>query len=234
MQREVQTNWNHISWEYEQWRFKSSAGALLDKESRELLENKLHTIEWDIQDLEEAVQAAKRDPARYKLKTAQVSARERFVQQMIRNIQSVQSALQASVEEDANSTTEYTGKREELFDGAVETARKEEMRQANNAFIDDQILEQERVVQEQDEDLGHLASAVERIGLMGHDMHQELAEQGQLLDELGDDMYSAQHRMANVRDKLHRFIAETGSRQFCTIVGLFITFLVLTVLVATT
>lgn len=234
VQREVQTNWDSISWEYEQWRVKTSSGALPNKASRELLENKLHTIEWDIQDLQEAVSAAKRDPARYQLKPAQISTRERFVQQMMRNIQSVQSALQASNEKAADTTTKYAGRREELFDGVVETARKEEMRQANDAFIDDQILEQERIVQEQDHDLGHLASAVERIGLMGHDMHQELAEQGQLLDELGDDMDNAQHRMANVRGKLDRFIAETGPRQFCTIVGLFITFLILTVLVATT
>lgn len=234
VQREVQASWDVISWEYEQWKVKTTSGVLPNNASRDLLENKLHTIEWDIQDLQEAVHVAKQDPARFRLQPTQISARERFVQQMTRNIHSVQSALQAYGGGDPKVTTKYAGRREELFDGALETGRKGEMLQANDAFIDDQILQQERIIQEQDEGLDHLASAVERIGLMGHDMHQELAEQGQLLDQLGDDMDNAQHRMANVREKLDRFIAETGPKQFCTILGLSITFLVLTVLVATT
>lgn len=86
----------------------------------------------------------------------------------------------------------------------------------------------------QDEDLGHLAQAVERIGLMGEGMHDELAEQGLMLDELGGELHDTRSRMAKVREKLEGVMAETGPRQFCTIVWLCVTFLVLTVLVVVT
>lgn len=89
-------------------------------------------------------------------------------------------------------------------------------------------------MEQQDGDLDDLAIAVERIGVMGRDMHQELAEQGQLLDHLGQEFDDTRSRMATVHQKLDKFIAETGPRQFCTIVGLFLTFIVLTFLLVVT
>lgn len=213
VQKEVQGTWDAIALEFDQWNLRSSSGP---SPSRDFIENKLHTLEWDLQDLQEAVRVAKQNPSRFKLSPSQVSVRERFVSSMSLNVRKVRAALN-------------DGGRDELLG-----KREEEARQANDSFIEDQTRQQEQILDEQDEDLGHLADAVERIGLMGHDMHQELAEQGQLLDELGGELEDTRSRMSKVRQKLDAFMAEAGPRQFCTIVWLCVTFLVLTILVVTT
>lgn len=213
VQKEVQATWDTISSELDRWSHHESARAA---ESRTFLENKLHSLEWDLQEMQQAVIVAKQDPSRFKLTIAQVSARERFVSNMSDNARRVRDGLSV------NGRRELIGK------------RAEEVRLANESFIDDQTRQQDQIMEQQDEDLGHLAEAVERIGLMGHDMHQELEEQGQLLDELGSELDDTRTRMAKVRQKLEEFMAETGPRQFCTIVWLCVTFLVLTILVVVT
>lgn len=227
VQKEVQTTWDVISDEYQ---------ALIagDKDSDgEVLRNKLHTLEWDIQDLEETVRIAKENPAKFKLSPSQVSIRERFVSEMAQKAQRMHATLAASSNPHAQGRASGAD-REVLLELGTQTAEQKEARGANDDFIHNEVQQQERIMEQQDEDLDHLASAVERIGLMGHEMHEELAEHGQLLDGLADDMDNTRSRMANVRERLDRFIAETGPKQFCTIVGLSVTLLILTFLVATT
>lgn len=213
VQKEVQGTWDAISLEFDRWNLRSSNRSVA---SRDFFENKVHALEWDLQDMQEAVRVAKQDPSRFRLTPSQVSARERFVSNMSLNVRKVRDALSG-------------GGRDELLG-----KRAEETRLANDSFIVDQTRQQDQIMEQQDEDLGHLADAVERIGFMGHGMHQELEEQGQLLDELGGELDHTRTRMAKVREKLDVFMAETGPRQFCTIIWLCITFLVLTILVVVT
>lgn len=113
-------------------------------------------------------------------------------------------------------------------------SRREDARLADEAFIGDEREQQELLIQQQDLELGELANAVERIGIMGRDMHEELDMQGDMLDGLGGDMGTARSRMGNVHKKLDKFIQETGPKQFWTIVILCITFVILTFLVVVT
>lgn len=227
VQKEVQESWDAIFAEFQRWAKTSAQDAVSALPAREALENKLHTLDWDISDLQEAVRIAREDPTKFRLTPSQLSSRENFVLQMTQNVHQLQATLAASGGNDDLN-------REVLLSGVAENPRQVEAREANENFINDEMQHQELIMEQQDEDLDHLASAVERIGLMGHEMHQEFAEQGLLLDGLGDDMDNTRTRMSAVREKLDRFIADAGPKQFCTIVGLSITLLVLTVLVATT
>lgn len=213
VQREAQQTWASIHQDFERWR---TGPSVSHDTSPDALRKRLDALQWDIDDMQDAVRITKASPARFNLSPADVLPRERFVDAMNANVRRVRDALAA-------------GDRGQLLG---ERAR--EVQKANESFVDDQTRQQELIMEQQDDDLGHLADAVERIGLMGEGMHNELAEQGVLLDDLGGEMDHTRSRMANVREKLELVMAETGPRQFCTIVWLCITFLVLTVLVVVT
>lgn len=114
-----------------------------------------------------------------------------------------------------------------------------EMKQSLNSLSTDEYIEDELGLQtmqmrEQDERLDDLSSAVQRIGHLGRDMHDELEQQGQLLDDLDNRFDGTLSRLKAIRQRVDRVIEQTGRKQFCTIVWLSITFLILTILIVVT
>lgn len=184
----------------------------------------LRALEWELGDLAEAARVAEADPARFGISAAEAGRRVRSVAAMRKNVES-------SLERAEKGPP--LGK-DVLLPVGGGTADAQAHRRANDTFIQDEMQQQEVMMQRQDEDLDDLASAVERIGLMGHEMHQELAEQGEMLDDLEDDFENTRSRIGAIQNKLDRFIGETSRGQFCTIVGLFFAFILLTFLVVTT
>lgn len=181
--------------------------------SESQFQSRLETLECDVQDLSDAIEVARKDRERFGLSQHEIASRQNFVTDMQRNL----AAL-----------------RRKSVVGAPSRSRVDEVRRANDAFIGDEMRQQEILMEHQDVQLGELANAVERIGIMGRDMHQELEVQGQMLDELGGEMDNTFSRVKVVRKKLNDFIEETGPRTFCTILILSVTFIILTFLVVTT
>ena len=171
------------------------------------LRKRVSALEADLKDLSDSVHVVKQNRSLFRISEEELASREKFISDMTRNIRNLKPRNQPD---------------------------QDEAWQPNDPFMDHEQQQQELIMQNQDAQLGELASAVERIGVLGRDMHQELEEQGQILDEFGDEFDETTSRMRNVQQKLDRFIAETGPRQFCIIVVLSITFVILTVLVVLT
>lgn len=171
------------------------------------LRKRVSALEADVKDLSDSVHVVKQNRSLFRISEEELASREKFISEMTRNIRNLKPRNQP---------------------------HQNEAWQPNDPFVDHEQQQQELIMQSQDTQLGELASAVERIGVLGRDMHQELEEQGQILDEFGDEFDETTSRMRNVQQKLDRFIAETGPRQFCIIVVLSITFVILTVLVVLT
>lgn len=171
------------------------------------LRKRVSALEADLKDLSDSVHVVKQNRSLFRISEEELASREKFISDMTRNIRNLKPRNQLD---------------------------QDEAWQPNDPFMDHEQQQQELIMQNQDAQLGELASAVERIGVLGRDMHQELEEQGQILDEFGDEFDETTSRMRNVQQKLDRFIAETGPRQFCIIVVLSITFVILTVLVVLT
>lgn len=186
------------------WKSLSSAAQRLPSAE---LRKRVSALEADLNDLSDAVNVVKQNRSLFRISEEELASREKFISDMTRNIRNLKPRNQS----DQNETW-----------------------QPNDSFVDPEQQQQELIMQNQDAHLGELASAVERIGVLGRDMHQELEEQGQILDEFGDEFDETTSRIRNVQQRLDRFIAETGPRQFCMIVVLSITFVILTVLVVVT
>lgn len=174
--------------------------------------NELSTLEWDVQDLREAVSIAAEDPTRFSLSNEEVRQRSELVDELEKRVRAIETLTSSG---SANGTA----------DGGAK---------AHAKFKHDEAELQMQIVRQQDEQLDELALTVERIGEMGKGINEELEEQGEMLDELGNDFDNTQFRMREVHRRLAVFAAETGRGQLCTIAALAALFLVLLFLLVTT
>lgn len=171
--------------------------------------NELSTLEWDVQDLREAVSVAGEDPERFGLTNEEVRRRSELVDALERRLRAIDERIAPTAVENGGEN-------------------------AHAEFKHGEAAIQMQVVREQDEQLGELAIAVERIGAMGKGINEELEEQGEMLDDLGHSFENTRSRMRDVHRRLAVFAAETGRGQLCTIVALAALFLVLLFLLVTT
>ncbi|KAJ1446209.1 hypothetical protein M885DRAFT_547392 [Pelagophyceae sp. CCMP2097] len=93
-------------------------------------------------------------------------------------------------------------------------------------------LRQVKLRREQDESLGQLSSSIERLGLMGRDIHGELEEQGQLLDDVERAVDKTTETMLFVTKQTDALIKKAGGiKWFALIASLAVVALVLFYLV---
>lgn len=163
-------------------------------------------VEQDVNDLRMALDIARTEPERFRLTTEQLNERARFIDDMARSLQT----LRHNITTNNQSTT----------------------RAPSSTNIE--LRNQEMMLQEQDEELDDLANAVERIGNLGRDMHEELQSQGQMLDDLGGRFDTTLSRMKAVRQRVENFMQQTGRSHFCTIVWLLVAFIATTILIVVT
>lgn len=82
-------------------------------------------------------------------------------------------------------------------------------------------------MQEQDQNLDQLGSAVDRLGTIGREINEEVREQGALLDSLGNEIDDAGERMNVVQAALAKLLRTKDGCQIWTIVVLFLILLIL-------
>lgn len=197
------------------------AGPSGDSLSDSLFKQRISSLEQDITDLNMTIDIVREDPARFGMTMNELSQRASFISEMrtaLITLRSKRGMKSANWDEYQNVDAQS---------GRTGT-------QPEDEYVDDEQLTQARLLERQDEDLDELASAVRRIGALGRDMHVELEQQGELLDDLGGRFDGTIGRLKSVKDRIEVVMEQTGRRQFCTIVWLTIIFLVLTFLVVFT
>lgn len=202
----------------------SSVSALRADSSRRdasAVADRLRALDWDLADLDEAVSVAASDPARFGVSSSNLSSRRRAVATLREAV-----GVVAKEAEEAEAAARARG-RDELLAGRTDAVVPMDDEEGGYGL-------QAHMVRQQDEGLQDLSEAVQRIGNMGSVMQGELAEQGEMLDELDGDFDETRSRMANVQKRLDTFIAETSRSQLCTIALLFFFFITLTFLVFAT
>lgn len=213
------------------------------------LRDRLRALDWDLQDLDEAVSVAHADPGRFSLSTREVGDRRLAVTKLRSDVLNIDQSVAKA--ENAAAAAEHGSRRQDLLVDL--NSRRDETSSlgaradsqaglgtggasgsgAGNGY-EDEVVQQEVLVQEQDQGLEDLHEVVQRIGNMGQEMNLELTEQGDMLDDLESGFDNTRSRMSNIQSKLDSFISETSRGQICTIAILFFAFIVLTFLVFAT
>lgn len=223
--------------------FENAGPDLADRDSAALQEQ-LRGLDWDLQDLEDAVSVAQANPMRFSLTAAAISERREAVARLRAEVDRVRLALEDAV---ATNPAPVDTRQALLGLGSVAAEKSSEsnvvrtkatIRPPSSLPSNDRNIQelelQDAIVREQDESLDDLAVAVRRIGTMGKEMHNELHEHGVLLDDLESGFDNTSSRMRSIQRRLDDFVSETTAGQFCTIVVLFFAFIVLTFLVFAT
>lgn len=101
----------------------------------------------------------------------------------------------------------------------------------NDHFIRSEGGRQQLLMQQQDTELDQLGDHVVRIGQLGKEMGQELHVQGQLLDELDEEIEGTSTRLQAAQRKVQYVLDKAGSKgQFMIILFLIVVLVILVVL----
>lgn len=92
------------------------------------------------------------------------------------------------------------------------------MARGNADFVQNQQQQTKRMIEQQDASLESLGVAVDRLGAIGKDIHDEVKEQNSLLDSLGNEVDDAGNKMNVVTASLSKLLKTKDGCQIWTIV----------------
>lgn len=92
------------------------------------------------------------------------------------------------------------------------------MARGNEDFVQNQQHQTKRMIEQQDASLESLGVAVDRLGAIGKDIHDEVKEQNSLLDSLGNEVDDAGNKMNVVTASLSKLLQTKDGCQIWTIV----------------
>eukprot|EP00186_Timspurckia_oligopyrenoides_P000038 CAMPEP_0182441556 /NCGR_PEP_ID=MMETSP1172-20130603/530_1 /TAXON_ID=708627 /ORGANISM="Timspurckia oligopyrenoides, Strain CCMP3278" /LENGTH=270 /DNA_ID=CAMNT_0024635911 /DNA_START=121 /DNA_END=933 /DNA_ORIENTATION=+ len=221
------------------------------------IKGSLRSVEWDLQDLDETITVVESNPVRFSLSSSEISGRRQFVNDIraqIGEIRTTISDYESSQHKQPSSAFNSSSNAKALATPAPKSAHEtklwnsantphrnsrgvmdpEPFSNPTNDYFQNERMQQDLIMREQDVELGELGQTVKRIGNMGRDMHDELRLQGELMEDLDNDLDSTASRMRAVQQKLDEFIRESSKGQLCMILGLTLALVVLTTLVIIT
>ena len=203
VQEEARQQLLEISAQLSRWQDLKRSSTASDEAGRvkSALSRSLGELTLDLQDLQATVNIAGRDPAKYSLTQQELDRRVQFVAEMQAEAKAVQ------VELDGVGGARSKGERQGLLGASkassssstdpdaptgqpneVVGARARAMRKENADMLEAQHQQQQAQVEMQDVELGGLAESVDRLGVMGRSMNDELRAQGKAFDQFTQEV----------------------------------------------
>ncbi|WOL11180.1 syntaxin-61 isoform X1 [Canna indica] len=204
--------------------------------TRELLAS-CESIEWQVDELEKAIAVAARDPSWYGLNEVELEKRKRWTSGAHNQVATVKRGVEAGKEKQNSASLGINGKHKELMrlpnDSASQAGRSNHyVNEDNDDFISSESDQQMLLIKKQDEELDELSASVQRIGHVGLTIHDELAVQDKILDEVGKEMETTSNRLDFVQKKVAMVMKKASAKgQIMMIAFLLLLFLILFVLV---
>lgn len=166
-------------------RIRASASSSQNPElldARAELESSLQNLTGDLQDLTESVTAAAKDPYRYGLELDEVERRRRLVEDVGREVESMQAELHESAREAQRTAKDKTY---DMTNGSTPLPDPGEFDDSGEyaAFEQQRQLE---IMQDQDEVLDDVFQTVGNLRQQADTMGRELEEQADMLDEVDE------------------------------------------------
>eukprot|EP00873_Tetraselmis_striata_P008557 jgi/Tetstr1/428821/TSEL_018808.t1 len=177
------------------------------------------SVSWQVDQLQRAIDIAVRNPTRFNLSDEEVESRKQWSRSARQKVDDVRQGLALLVRQ---------------ADSAASAAAATEMSSAayrdNDVFIGNQTDRQTQLMRQQDDDLDELSQHVSQIGQIGLTIHEELESQGQLLEELDEDLDATTNRLAAAQKKVEVVLKRAGAKgQMCIIVVLTVILVLLVV-----
>lgn len=107
--------------------------------------------------------------------------------------------------------------------GADSLGATNDTQRMNTAFIVDSQARTSLLMQHQDETLDELDAAVTRVGNIAGHIHEEIGQQNKMLDDMEEDLATAEEELGMVMGKLGKFLQTKDRKEICIILGLTVT-----------
>lgn len=170
-----------------------------------------------LQEIERSIEAAERNPSRFKLSTKEVQDRKSWMLGVRKKVDDIVAAVQTSSRNRSAMEMSSISASEKLSSA---------VRGENDRFITSEMAQQEVIMARQDQDLDQLSQHVVRIGELGREMGQELDAQGQILDEFGYELEGTQTRLAAAQRKVQYVLDRAGTKGQLIIIAVLVVVLV--------
>ncbi|GBF87781.1 hypothetical protein Rsub_00492 [Raphidocelis subcapitata] len=170
------------------------------------------SLQWQLKELEAALDRAAEQPARFNLSQDEIASRRKWIAATRRQAEGMTNTLKTATAPPVN-------------------AAEAKAQKANEAFLGDEQAKQQLIMRQQDVELEDIEQAVTRLGRVGLTIHEELESQGRMLDELGEDVDTTHSRLRATQKKIMDVIRKSGTNtQLGVIVFLVVVLVVLVVL----
>ncbi|KAG8383881.1 hypothetical protein BUALT_Bualt04G0060300 [Buddleja alternifolia] len=234
VKEEIQDSIDKLLSTFHQWqRMPSDSGEQI-RLTKELLAG-CESIEWQVDELDKAIDVASRDPSLYGIDEAELDKRRRWTSNARTQVKNVKKSVVTGTGLNGASTSNYNGMRRELMrlpNPHQPDKPNQYAAQDNDDYISSESDRQLLLIRQQDDELDELSASVERIGGVGLTIHEELLAQERIIDELGTEMDSTSNRLDFVQKKVGMVMKKAGAKgQIMMILFLLALFIVLFVLV---
>lgn len=194
----------------------TQAWRTLDNEVQE----ECHNLQYMIDEIDRAIDAAEKNPKRFLLTQAEISERRKWVMKSRRQVEAISDGNFPNL---PTKNQKVNG-----VDAKLANAVEDE----NSDFIRSEGERQQLLMAQQDQELDVLNQHVVRIGELGREMGQELNSQGQLLDDLGEEMEGTQTRLAAAQKKVQYVLDRAGTKGQLLIIAFLVVVLVVLIFLA--
>jgi len=244
----------HLEGRFESWQRMVPGTLEQDGEGNDL-DAKCTSIIWQVDELDHAINTAAQDPPRYGLTDGDIASRRSRTGSARTKLLSIQKVIQDSRGRDPRGggyaqrnthTIQGWGAREIQQSGNHQHQHHRAFQSSglpskggprttasnHNSAWDDEHQMQTMMMREQDQHLDLMSEHVQRIGEIGLVIGQELGEQGQMLDELSEDVDTVRSRLKAAQRKIGDVMKKTSARGQCCMIMILATLLmILTMLV---
>ncbi|KAJ2796762.1 hypothetical protein H4R20_005428, partial [Coemansia guatemalensis] len=191
----------------------------------------LTSVESDLTDLQEAVDAARETPADYGLSGSQITERQNFVASKRQAVEDMRHIL---TQPDIKRGGRSTGLRDTRPDRGNVTyghhghhsGSREHNIEVENYQEQHQIL-----MEQQDQQFDSMLDTVRNLHGIAGTMNTELEDQAILLDDVGSLMDRTQSKLSSASKKVSKFLRDKNNRSTYIVLVLFLVILVLLLLV---
>ncbi|KAJ6851390.1 syntaxin-61-like [Iris pallida] len=236
VKEEIQQSIDKLQATFRQWQQTPTNTGERVHLTKELLAS-CESIEWQVDELNKAIGVAARDPSWYGLDDVELEKRRRWTTTAQNQVDTVRKSVEAGKEKGSSVGSTLNGMRHELMrlpdDHASQAGRSNHyVAQDNDDFISSESDRQLLLIKQQDDELDELSASVQRIGGVGLTIHEELAGQEKIMDELGMEMETAKNRLDFVQKKVAMVMKKASVKgQIMMIAFLIALFIILFVLV---
>ncbi len=170
-----------------------------------------YTISFQLEEIASAVNTAEADYNKFKIEKDEIGRRRQWISATRTAVQGMRApAVRAREEEEQKKKARSKPQAKSAAEVAAEQMENNAYHKENNNFIGSEHDRQKMMLKSQDDDLDDLAQSVKRIGEIGITIGNELTEQGQMLQEMDEQVDGVTSRLGAAQRKMKLVIEKAG------------------------